>query len=191
MATESVKLHQVLDYFDEIEKTRSLIRDFVLGGEQRIAMLTMWLRQRAAHSELVIITAGVASTVMRALATAVEEWLPFFHSGNIFDVSGVPQSRWIGVTSVLARKLLIVRDCMPHTGQMLIVDDAQAADKPPSWVPTIARARVYERLKYEHGGLRQSHLTQIGVLLDQMQCARESKCDSVQDRVPDSVHGAC
>ena len=42
---EGLKLHRLLNYFDEAGQTRELIRDFGLGGEKRIARLT------AAHGD--------------------------------------------------------------------------------------------------------------------------------------------
>lgn len=135
---------------------RKLFREVFLGGEERIQAVARWLERASDERiEFAIITAGVATTVLRALC-AVPEWSKFFPSHRIWDSS---QGRH-NVRSVIASKALICRDMCRSSCKIFLVDDSFAHDKPPDWVLEGTNVEVLG-LDYEGPGVDESFLNDI------------------------------
>lgn len=133
-----------------------LFREVFLGGSERILLIAAWLsRMQADGCEFAIITAGVSSSVLRALA-AVPEWRPFFKSSRVWDVS---QGRH-NIQSVTGMKALMLRDICPEAKKILLVDDALGRDPPPAWALSAADVELVE-LPYEGPGISSELLTSI------------------------------
>lgn len=134
----------------------AVVREVFLGGPERIALIASWLEEmRGAGVEFAIVTAGISATVLRAL-TAVPEWLPFFGSSHIWDVSQGRHS----IASVAGMKALILRDLCPKATRILLVDDSLCRDAPPPWVLQGAAVETFE-LPYEGPGVTKDSLKAI------------------------------
>lgn len=168
---DRLRVHAVLDYFDHCGCTRELFREFFMGGEDRIDSMTRWLRDRAATCQLLIVTAGFASVVVRLIASAMPEWASLLPAGAIQDVHS---QRWLGVSSVLARKLLTVRDVRPLAAGVLLVDDAASSHAIPPWALKVTKAQAYNGLEFEAGGLQEMHLRAVTALVNNLESGRSS-----------------
>jgi len=140
---------------------RELFREIFLGGEERIALITKWL-QRMRDEEncsFAIVTAGVALTVLRALASAVPEWLPFFPSDRIWDCE---QGRHASAPNRMAQKALILRDVCKEAPKILLVDDTASREPVPEWLLKGTNVEVFKgALEYEGPGVSSALLAEI------------------------------
>jgi len=133
-----------------------LVREFFLGGEERIKVVAKWLEAMAALGvEFAIVTAGVSTAVLRAL-NAVPEWQKFFPSSRIWDTS---QSRH-SVKSTMATKAMICRDVCSDSINTILVDDSLGHDPPPEWALKGAQVEVMG-LEYEGSGVDKAYLEDI------------------------------
>lgn len=133
-----------------------LFREVFLGGEERIQAVARWLERASDEGiEFAIVTAGVATSVLRALC-AVPEWLKYFPSDRIWDSS---QSRH-SVRSVMAAKALTLRDICPGPCKIFLIDDSFVNDKPPDWLLAGANVEVIG-LEYEGPGVDEAFLVDI------------------------------
>lgn len=138
------------------DKFHQLFREVFLGGEERIQAIASWL-QRASDEgiEFAIVTAGIATSVLRALV-GVPEWLKFFPSSRIWDSS---QSRH-SVRSVMSAKALTLRDICPGPCKIFLIDDSFVNDKPPNWLLEASNVEVVG-LEYEGSGVDMAFLEDI------------------------------
>lgn len=149
----------VLDYIEDRAGRRAyirLIREFFMGGEDRILELTVFFRMLANHGgKLCVLTAGVASGIQQALVDALPEWLPFFPSSRVHDCSAHRHQ----IASLAGVKILMQRDLLDTRG--FFVDDSLAKDTVPDWVLTATSVTALNVLKYEQSGLQTSHIAEI------------------------------
>lgn len=139
----------------------ALFREVFLGGEDRIAALTTWLREKKrANVDMAIITAGIASAVSLALQVAVPEWSDFFPPDVVLDIS---QNRH-QVTSITGAKALILRDHRHVSNQILLVDDSLCKDALPDWISTCAGVKPIS-LPYEGSGLEKKVFQEVDAAL--------------------------
>jgi hypothetical protein len=143
----------VLDFLasQDAEASRRLMRDFFLGGDQRIAEMAAFFRDLETRgAELYILTAGVAASVSQLLATAVPEWLPFFPSNRVHDIGHHRHK----VSSIAGVKMLILRDIAGKPG--FLIDDSLAKEPLEAWVPDASGIRGLDILEYEGEGIQQA-----------------------------------
>lgn len=142
---------------------REVFRSVFLGGESRIKLLANWLRRmHESCVDFAIVTAGVSSTVMRAL-TAVPEWLPYFPSNRVYDCSQGRHS--LPFRQFAAQKVMILRDICPTAKRIILVDDALMRDLPEKWVLEATGVDIFTDLPYEGPGVDAKFLKDIETAL--------------------------
>lgn len=140
---------------------RALFREVFLGGEDRISVLTAWLREKRNNNvEMAIITAGIASAVSRALQVAVPEWSSFFPPDMVLDIGHHRHQ----VNSITGAKALILRDRCQASKIILLVDDSLCKDELPDWIASSAHVKPVG-LPYEGSGLEKKVFHEIDTAL--------------------------
>ncbi len=129
---------------------RVIFREIFCGGDSRINEIASNLEKlKLQGAEFAIITAGVSTSVLRALAE-VPEWLPYFPSSKIYDTS---QCRHLCCPSVSGQKAFILRDLVSYVdSRLVLVDDALSKDPIPSWIEKVTGVESIALL-YEGSGI--------------------------------------
>lgn len=143
-----------------VEKFHKCVREVFMGGDDRIKQVETWLeRMKQDNVEFAIVTAGTATSVLRALA-AVPEWQPYFPSDVIWDTQQGRHS----IRSTAGHKCLMLRDIRPKATQIVLVDDSLPKDTPDDWVLSCGHVDIFP-LEYEASGLTLQKLAEIEEML--------------------------